>query len=225
MSPIGCVPLSDCCGNEKNSGGGGPTLGPRARRAAVRHRSLTLAAVWLFLCGVLGAELAGLDELDVAQAERLELLDENVEALGESSFGCTRPSRWPRHPGAALDVVALDGEELLERVRGAVRFHGPHLHLSETLTAELRLAAQRLLGDERVRGPIERACDLVVDEVVQPDVADPDGDLLVEGVSPCDRRRARSDQLVGEPADDSVFLIWLSCAPSKRGWRSGCRAP
>jgi hypothetical protein len=55
------------------------------------------------------------------------------------------------HPRATLHVVGLDGEELLQRVGGAVGFHRPDFHLAEALTAELRLAAERLLGDERVR--------------------------------------------------------------------------
>src|SRR6185312_7232566 len=51
---------------------------------------------------------------------------------------------------ASLRVVALHGEHLLQRVGRAVRLQRPHLHLAEALAAELRLAAQRLLGDERV---------------------------------------------------------------------------
>jgi hypothetical protein len=48
-------------------------------------------------------------------------------------------------------------------VRRAVRFERPHFHFSEPLSAELRLAAQRLLGDERVR-PDGSRVDLVVDK-------------------------------------------------------------
>ena len=102
------------------------------------------------------ARCCRLDELDV-QAERLELLDEDVEALGQARLERVLAlDDGLVHARAAHDVVALDGEELLERVRGAVRFHRPHFHLAETLTAELRLAAQRLLRDERVR-PDRRA--------------------------------------------------------------------
>src|SRR5207247_6569613 len=65
---------------------------------------------------------------------------------------------------AAVHVVGLRGQELLEDVRRAVRLERPHLHLPEPLAAELRLPAQRLLGDERVR--TDRAgVDLVVDEM------------------------------------------------------------
>jgi hypothetical protein len=52
---------------------------------------------------------------------------------------------------AADGVVGLDGEHLLQRVGGAVGLERPDLHLAEALAAELRLAAQRLLRDERVR--------------------------------------------------------------------------
>ena len=41
--------------------------------------------------------------------------------------------------------------------RRAVGFQRPDLHFAEALAAELRLAAQRLLGDERVRAGRTRA--------------------------------------------------------------------
>src|SRR5882672_9534797 len=53
--------------------------------------------------------------------------------------------------GATVDVVGLDREHLLERVRRAVGLERPDFHLAEALTAELRFASQRLLGDERIR--------------------------------------------------------------------------
>ena len=51
---------------------------------------------------------------------------------------------------ASDDIVGLHGEEFLEDVGGAVGFERPDLHLAEALAPELRLAAQWLLGDERV---------------------------------------------------------------------------
>jgi hypothetical protein len=48
-------------------------------------------------------------------------------------------------------VVALYREKLLEGMRRAVGLERPHLHLAEPLATELRLAAQGLLGDQRVR--------------------------------------------------------------------------
>ena len=84
------------------------------------------------------------------------------------------------HARAAHDVVALDGEELLERVGRAVGLHRPDFHLAETLTAELRLATQRLLRDERVR-PDRARVDLVVDQVVELEhVHDAHRDVLIE---------------------------------------------
>ena len=85
--------------------------------------------------------------------------------------------------GAALHVVGLDGEQFLQRVGRAVGFQRPDFHFAEALAAVLRLAAQRLLGDERVR--TDRAgVNLVRDQVAElhhVDVAD--DDLLVEGVA------------------------------------------
>ena len=54
-------------------------------------------------------------------------------------------------------VVGLDGEHFLQGVGGAVGFERPDLHFAEALAAELRLAAQRLLGDQASTGPVERA--------------------------------------------------------------------
>ena len=82
--------------------------------------------------------------------------------------------------GPALDVVGLDGHELLQGVGRAVGLQGPDFHLAEALAAELGLAAQGLLGDQRVRAG-RAGVDLVVDQVVQlhhVDVAD--RDLLVQ---------------------------------------------
>src|SRR5216684_3344393 len=67
---------------------------------------------------------------------------------------------------AADDVVGLDGQDLLQDVRGAVSLERPHLHLAEALAAELRLPAQRLLGDEAVRTG-RPGVDLVLDQVGQ----------------------------------------------------------
>ena len=126
------------------------------------------------------ASAGRLDELDV-QAQRLELLDEHVEALGQARLERVLAlDDGLVHARAAHDVVALDGEELLQRVGRAVGLHRPDLHLAEALTAELRLAAERLLRDERVRTDRARV-DLVVDEVVElQHVHDAHRDLLVE---------------------------------------------
>ena len=70
-----------------------------------------------------------------------------------------------------------------KRVSRAVGFQRPDFHFAETLAAVLRLAAQRLLRDERVR--TDRAgVDLVRDQVAElhhVDVAD--DDFLIEGVA------------------------------------------
>jgi hypothetical protein len=87
------------------------------------------------------------------------------------------------HAGTTLHVIGLDGEELLQRVCGAVGFHGPDLHLTQALTTELRLTTQRLLRDERV-WPDAAGVDFVVHEVVQlEDVHDAHGDVLLERVA------------------------------------------
>src|SRR5437588_5604722 len=86
------------------------------------------------------------------EAEGLHLLDQHLERFWYPGLGDV----LTLHDGlvdldAAEDVVGLDGEQFLEGVRGAIGFQRPHLHLAEPLPAELRLPAQRLLGDHRVR--------------------------------------------------------------------------
>src|SRR5215207_3716096 len=95
--------------------------------------------------------LLGLHQLDV-QTERLELADEDVERFGQAGGErCVALDDRLVDLGAAHDVVRLRGEELLEDVRRAVGLERPDLHLAEPLAAELRLAAERLLRDQRVR--------------------------------------------------------------------------
>ena len=125
---------------------------------------------------------SSLDQLHV-EAQGLQLADEDVEGLGK-----TRLRRdlalHDRLVGlrAALDVVRLDRQKLLQGVGGAVGLESPDLHLAEALAAELGLAAQGLLRDQRVGSDRPRV-NLVVDQVRElqhVDVAD--RDLLLEGL-------------------------------------------
>ena len=104
--------------------------------------------------------------------------------------------------GAAFDVVALDGQQLLQDVGGAVGFQRPHFHLAEPLAAEAGLAAQRLLRDQRVRAG-GAGVHLVVDQVVQLEHVDvADRHLLLERARRCGRRTGRSCRV----AADAGFL-------------------
>ena len=101
------------------------------------------------------------------EAERPHLLDEDVEELRDARL----ESVVAAHDGlidlgAAGNVIGFDGQHLLQRVGGAVSLERPHLHLAEALAAELRLAAEWLLGDEAVWSDRARV-DLVVHQVVQ----------------------------------------------------------
>ena len=150
------------------------------------------------------------DDLDV-EAERLHLLDEHLEALGDARLGdvlALDDGLVDLHP--AEHVVGLDGEDLLERVRRAVGLEGPHLHLTEALATELRLPTQRLLGDHRVRAR-RPGVDLVVDEVAQlQDVDVADRDRAGRTARRCGRRRAW-------PCPSSADELARPSAPS------GCR--
>src|SRR5262249_2619992 len=113
-------------------------------------------------------------------------------------------------------VVRLHGQDLLQRVRRAVGLERPHLHLAEALPTKLRLAAQRLLGDQAV-GTRRPGADLVLHQVHQlqhVDVAD--RPLLVELLA-----RPPVAQLdlaaLRRPARFSSFLMSASLAPSNTG--------
>ena len=122
--------------------------------------------------------------LDV-EAERLHLLDEHLERLGDAGVGdvlALDDRLVDLH--ATGHVVGLDREQLLQGVGGAVGLHRPDLHLAEPLATELGLTAQGLLRDHRV-GAGRAGVDLVVDEVVE-----------LEDVHVADRDRVR-ERLAG----------------------------
>src|SRR5580704_11227630 len=103
--------------------------------------------VGCFLCWLLA-----LHQFDV-QAERLQLADQHVERFRNARLD----ARLALDDGlvnlrAAINVVGLGGEQLLQNVSSAVSFERPDFHFAEPLPAELRLAAERLLRNERV-GP------------------------------------------------------------------------
>src|SRR5271169_5600960 len=89
-----------------------------------------------------------LEQLHV-QAERLELLDHNVERLGQSGLErvLALDDRFV-HPRSSRHVVGFNREHLLQCVRGAVSLERPHFHFSQALAAELGFAAERLLRDQ-----------------------------------------------------------------------------
>src|SRR5229473_298461 len=101
------------------------------------------------------------------EREPFELLDQHAERFRDAGLErvvALDDGLVGLHP--TDDVVGLDGQDLLQDVRGAVSLERPHLHLAEALAAELRLAAQRLLGDEAVRTG-RPGVDLVLDQVGQ----------------------------------------------------------
>src|SRR5579875_649255 len=172
------------------------------------------------------------------EAERLHLLDQHLETLRDAGFGdvlALDDRLVDLDP--AKHVVGLDREQLLERVGGAVGFQRPHLHLTEALSAELRLTAQRLLGDHRVRAGAARV-DLVVHQVQQlEDVDVADGHRLLERLAGAavvqDRLAGRADQLVTVPvrqrgAEQAGDLLLARAVEDRRGdlgaWLAGVGA-
>src|ERR1051325_2666377 len=106
------------------------------------------------------------DQLNV-ETKRLQLAHEHVERLRQTwiEVRFTFHDRLIdlRSPG---NVVRLRGQEFLKNVRRAISFERPHLHLSETLSAKLRLTAEWLLRDQAVWSNRARV-NLFVDQVRQ----------------------------------------------------------
>src|SRR2546426_12770488 len=90
-------------------------------------------------------------ELNV-ETQALQLPDQDVEGFRQTR----REHRVALHDGlvdlrAAVHVVGLRGQELLEEGRRPARLDRPHLHLPEQLPAELRLPSPGLVRDGRGR--------------------------------------------------------------------------
>src|SRR5271165_58483 len=121
-----------------------------------------------------GWSVAALLKLDI-EAERSQFFDQHVERFGNTGLKIVvAPHNRLIDLCPARDIVRLDRQHLLQGVCRAVSLQRPHLHLAEPLPAELRLAAEGLLGNETVRTDRARM-DLVVDQVMQlhhVDVAD-----------------------------------------------------
>ncbi len=160
-------------------------------------------------------------QLDV-EPERAHLLDEHVEAFRHARLeGVVASDDRLVDLGAAGDVVRLDGQHLLQRVGGAVGFERPHLHFAEALAAELRLAAQRLLGDEAV-GADRARVDLVVDEMVQlQQVLVADRHLAIERLAGAPVEQRDLARAYRSPAAISISTMSASRAPSNTGVATG----
>ena len=101
------------------------------------------------------------------KAEALKLLDQHPEGSRDTGLFdrlCFDNGLIGLDP--ALDVVRLNRQHFLQGVRCAVGLQRPDFHLPETLTAELRLTTQRLLGNQRI-GAGGAGVDLVFDQVVK----------------------------------------------------------
>src|SRR6516165_9662760 len=86
-----------------------------------------------------------------AGGSRIYLSPAGAASCGSSGGSYPDPQDQSAAMGSAISCVGLRGQQFLQDVRCAVGFQRPDFHFSKALSAELRLAAQRLLGDERVR--------------------------------------------------------------------------
>src|SRR5664279_2311554 len=88
-----------------------------------------------------------LHQLDV-ETQRLQLANQYVERFRHARLdGGLALDDGLVNLGAAINIVALGRQQLLQNVSRAVGLERPDFHFAETLSAELRLASQRLLGN------------------------------------------------------------------------------
>src|SRR5579872_4065814 len=128
-------------------------------------------------CDLASVSNSAIEQLHI-QGQRTHFLDEDVERFRNT--GLERV--FAAHDrfvyfGSSRHVVRLHSQDFLQRIGGAIGLERPDFHLTETLAAELSLAAQRLLRHERVWSD-RTSVDLVVHQMVQLehiDVADRDG--------------------------------------------------
>src|ERR1700690_2778463 len=130
-------------------------------------------------CDLTSVSNSAIEQLHI-QGQRTHFLDEDVERFRNTGFErvLSADDRFV-HFGSSRHVVRLHSQDFLQRIGGAISLERPYFHFAETLAAELGLAAQRLLRDERV-GSDRTRVDLVVHQMVQlehVDVADRDGTL------------------------------------------------
>src|ERR1039458_215672 len=105
-----------------------------------------------------------LHQLDV-ETQRLQLANQYVERFRHARFdGGLALDDGLVDFRAAIHIVRLRRQQFLQDVRGAIGFERPDLHFAETLPAELRLAAQRLLRNQGIR-PDGARVNLVVHQV------------------------------------------------------------
>src|SRR5258708_1784370 len=157
-----------------------PPINADKRRLSIGRRQKSIVCPTFLICVYLRSSAAHnslvcrersiryfprlLHQLDV-QTERLQLAYQDVEGFRHARLG----GRFTLHDrfvnlGASVHVVGFCRQKFLQHVRRAVGFQRPDFHFAEALSAELGLAAQRLLGNERVRTDGARM-DLVVHQV------------------------------------------------------------
>src|SRR5581483_307130 len=108
--------------------------------------------------------VTGLDQLDI-QTQRLQLANQHVERLRHARFhGGFALDDGLVNLSAAINVVGLRRQQLLQDESRAVGLKRPDFHFSEALSAKLGLAPQWLLRNERVR-PDGTRMDLVVHQM------------------------------------------------------------
>jgi hypothetical protein len=80
-------------------------------------------------------------EVDI-NTERADFLHQNIEGFRHTGVDdVVALDQVLVNLGAAVHVVLLHSQHLLQHIRCTIRFERPHFHLAESLAAELRLAA------------------------------------------------------------------------------------
>src|SRR5882724_1685437 len=104
------------------------------------------------------------DQLNV-EAQRLKLAHQHVKRFRQARIKVSLTLDDSLvNLGTSGYVVRLRSQQLLKNVSCAIGFQRPNFHFPKSLSAELRLAAQRLLRNQAV-WPNRTSVNLVIDQV------------------------------------------------------------
>ena len=85
--------------------------------------------------------------------------------------------------GTTVDIIGFHGEHLLQGVGRTISFKCPDLHLTKSLTTELRLTTQGLLGHQGIR-PCRAGMHFVVHQMVKlQHMHKPNRDATIKGIT------------------------------------------
>jgi len=102
--------------------------------------------MYFFLIFAEADHITALSDRFHSQAKALQFFDEDSEGSWDAWFfdGLTFDDRLIS-VNTSLYIIRFDSEHFLKRISSSISLERPNFHFTESLTAKLRLAAERLL--------------------------------------------------------------------------------